>query len=188
MIKRGRGAKLYMERKISYQEWVDIDVQAMIMARPTVTEKDIMEALKKVELETSAKFVTAVLRKAGFKLAIVSAGIEQLAHRVARELGIDIVKANPLLFSGDGKLIGGRAVVEPLAKDKALYDLAYELKIDLSEVAYVGDSIWDLPALEVAGLPIVIGCRECAEKVKRAVLVNCLWEILPVLLRYRPRA
>jgi len=185
IVKRGRGIKLYSEGKISYQEWVDIDVQAMLIAKPTLSIHDIEEAFSKVKLEPSAKFVTKVLKNLGYKLAIVSAGIEQLAKRVANELGIDIVRANPLQFSKDGRLIGGIAMVEPLAKDKVIKDIAKQLGIELSEVAYIGDSEWDLSALKVVGLPIVLNCSKCLEQLDNAILINCLWEVLPIILRHR---
>jgi len=184
IVKRSRGARLYLEGKISYQEWIDIDVQAMISAKPNVTYRDIMEAFEGIEIEPSAKLVTSVLKRAGFELAIVSAGIKQLAENIASKLGIDIVKANPLQFSHDGKLTGGLAVVEPLAKDKILREIANELRISLSETAYIGDSEWDLTALGIVGVPIILGCSKCVEYLNRAILINCLWEIIPLLLKY----
>ena len=183
IVKKSRGTKLYLEGKISYQEWIDIDVQAMISAKPGVTYKEIMKAFERVEIEPSAKLVTSILKKAGYKLAIVSGGIKQLAESIANKLGIDIVKANPLQFTNDGRLIGGLAVVEPLAKDKVLRDIANDMHISLSEIAYIGDSEWDIPALEIVGMPIALGCSECIEHLDRAILINCLWEVIPLLLR-----
>jgi 3-deoxy-D-manno-octulosonate 8-phosphate phosphatase (KDO 8-P phosphatase) len=78
------------------------------------------------------------LRKLGIELAIISTETNQVVQARARKLRLRCVNA---------------------CEDKrsAIISLAAELSVDLSNVAFVGNDINDLPALTVVGVPIVVG-------------------------------
>jgi len=79
-----------------------------------------------------------LLREQGYAVAVVSArGGAALQHRL-RELGI------------------GKAVLDTHDKLTALTRLTSELGVPLSECAFVGDDLWDLPALRAVGFPVSV--------------------------------
>jgi len=79
-----------------------------------------------------------LLREQGYAIAVISArGGPALENRL-RELGI------------------GSAVLGTHDKLLALTGLSEELGIGLSECAFVGDDLWDLPALRAVGFPVSV--------------------------------
>ena len=87
--------------------------------------------------------------------AIVSAGLDILAEKVAKDIGIDYTFANEVKVGNDGRLTGeGVLHVELMHKDKNVKALAQELHLSLDECAAVGNSCFDIPMLEICGLGI----------------------------------
>ena len=75
-------------------------------------------------------------RKLGIKLAIITARISPMVERRAKELHFDA-------------LLMGHA-----NKTEALRTLCTEHQIDLKTIAYMGDDLNDLGALQIVGLPM----------------------------------
>ena len=88
----------------------------------------------------------ARVRASGVKVAIISGEDSAIVHARAAKLQIDDV------FSG---ISNKRAVIDELC---ARHDLALE------QVAFIGDDLNDLPALECVGLPCAVS--DAAEPVK----------------------
>lgn len=182
------GARKFMNGEISYEEWMRLDIEAMASALGRPPRREEVEAvLRSAELDEDAAAVIEGLRAMGMIIGIVSGGIDVLAEIVAERLGVskDMVFANRLVFQ-DGELLGGEEVVNPLRKDELLRRVSEKLGVPLEQFAYVGDSAWDVNALKVVGLPILVSrdpaeAAAVAEEVPGLVVVERLTQILDVV-------
>ena len=81
----------------------------------------------------------------GARTAIVSGGLDLLAKRVARELGIEVALANGLRVHADGRLTGEGIVRVPIhGKEGVLAQLQKQLEVRPEETASVGNSEIDV--------------------------------------------
>lgn len=96
----------------------------------------------------------AALRSRGLVLGIVSSGVGLVADRVREELGLDFAVANELLVE-DG-VFTGKAVIQVGLGDKrsVVEREARRRGLDLSEVAFVGDHVNDIPVFQTVGYAI----------------------------------
>ncbi len=160
---KSRYSRLYAEGRINYIEWVREDIRELLRnASRKIYMGDLYEAFSRVRVNSRLIDYLRSVRGLGFKIAIVSGGIYILAERVGRMIGADYIYANKLLFNDRGELIpDGIVMVEPLAKDSVLREIASRENIDRDNILFVGDSEWDLPALLYAGYSIVFKCEKC---------------------------
>jgi phosphoserine phosphatase len=139
------GLRRFMANEIDDLEFVRSDVRIWWKHRPDLRVDEIAEILEDVPLMPGAETLVRGLRTHGVRTAIVSGGIDLLAHRVARELGIDVVRANGLRTRADGRLTGEGIVRVPIhEKERVLENLQAELGIGPSETASVGNSEIDV--------------------------------------------
>ena len=82
-------------------------------------------------------------------------GLKKLARRKIATVIIS-TETNPVVSARSLK-IGLRAIQGCEDKVQALESVARELDLPLSQVAFVGNDINDLPCLQEVGLPIVVG-------------------------------
>lgn len=96
-----------------------------------------------------------VLKKYGYKIAILSGGFTYFGHYLQKKYGIDYVYANELEIV-DGKLTGRHLgeIVDGKRKAELLRLIAQVEKVDIAQTIAVGDGANDLPMLGIAGLGI----------------------------------
>ena len=96
-----------------------------------------------------------ILKRVGYKTAILSGGFTYFGKYLQREFGFDYVYANDLEIK-DGKLTGKYIgeVVDGRRKAELLRLLCQFEGIDLAQAVAVGDGANDLPMLNLAGLGI----------------------------------
>lgn len=96
-----------------------------------------------------------VLKRCGFKIAILSGGFTYFGERLQKRFGVDYVYANDLEIE-DGRLTGRFVgdVVDGKRKAELLRLIAQVEKIDLRQTIAVGDGANDIPMLNLAGLGI----------------------------------
>ena len=119
-------------------------------------EDSVMQQVaESLPLAEGAERLIAVLKKLGFKIAILSGGFTFFGEHLKRRLGIDYVYANELEIS-DGKLTGRviGPVVDGQRKADLLREIAARENLSLEQVIAVGDGANDLPMLALAGLGI----------------------------------
>ena len=102
-----------------------------------------------------------VLKKYGYKIAILSGGFTYFGEYLQRKFGIDYVYANELEVDDDGKLTGNYVgeVVDGKRKAELLRLIAQVEKVDLAQTIAVGDGANDLPMLSQAGLGIAFHAK-----------------------------
>ncbi|WP_301754939.1 phosphoserine phosphatase SerB [uncultured Muribaculum sp.] len=101
-----------------------------------------------------------VLKRAGFKTAILSGGFTYFGNYLKQKFGIDYVYANELEIV-DGKLTGRYVgeIVNGRRKAELLMLLAQVENIDIAQTIAVGDGANDLPMLATAGLGIAFHAK-----------------------------
>ena len=101
-----------------------------------------------------------VLKKYGYKIAILSGGFTYFGQYLQKKYGIDYVYANELEII-DGKLTGRYLgdVVDGKRKAELLRLIAQVEKLDIAQTIAVGDGANDLPMLGIAGLGIAFHAK-----------------------------
>jgi phosphoserine phosphatase len=121
---------------------------------------DLEAVLARVQLTPGAEELVRILKKLGFKVALISGGFTFVADRMRERLGIDFAYANTL-ETRDGKLTG--KVLPPIVNAQRKADLleviAQQERISLEQVIAIGDGANDLLMLERAGLGIAFNAK-----------------------------
>ncbi len=139
------GLRRFLAKEIDDAEFVRTDVRIWWKHRPDLTLEEIDEILAGAPLMPGAEALVRGLRSRGVTTAIVSGGIDLLAQRVARDLGIDVVLANGFAVDAAGRLTGEGIVRVPvLQKERVVAELQHRLGIGPSETASVGNSEIDV--------------------------------------------
>lgn len=142
----------YLDGEIDDLEFIRRDISLWTKKEPAITALSIEEILSKVPLMPGARETISTLRSRGVRTAIVSAGIDLLSKRIARELSMDLEFANGLVTDGHGRLSGeGILRVKLMEKGDAVAEAAEALGADLAETVAVGDSRYDVSMFERAG-------------------------------------
>jgi len=117
--------------KAAVLTWVVLDVDG-VLTDGSVIYSNSGDELKAFNIKDG--FAIKMAQRAGLQFAIITGRASQVIERRARELGID-------------KVMQGRS-----DKLTALNELVEALGISLKQVAYVGDDLPDLSAIEAAAL------------------------------------
>jgi phosphoserine phosphatase len=172
--------RAYERNEIDYVEFMRRDI-ALWQPRPHISQ--IEKILEGLQPTPSAKDVVSEIKKRGYQLAMITGGIDILAERIARQLGIQRVLANGLAVDERGYLTGeGVFRVEPCLKHETLAKLADELEMTLDECVAVGDSKYDSNFLKYAGLAVAIGNDSTLTEVADVVINDI--KHFPQLLDY----
>jgi phosphoserine phosphatase len=179
------GLRQFMNNEIDDEAFVRSDVKIWWKHRPDLTVEDLEEILAPLPLMPGAHELVDGLRHRGVTTAIVSGGLDVLAHRVARELKIDIALANGLRVDPGGRLTGEGIIRVPVQrKEEVLAALQGQLGVTPSESAAVGNSEIDVGLFRrcrvgIAFLPADSKVRSAASAV---VEEKNLARVLPHLL------
>jgi phosphoserine phosphatase len=123
-------------------------------------EQVLQKVAERLKLTEGAERLFKILKKLGYKTAILSGGFDYFAKHLQNKLGIDYIYANQLdIVEGklSGKVVG--EIVNGERKAKLLKELAESEKINVEQVIAVGDGANDLPMLSVAGLGIAFRAK-----------------------------
>ena len=163
----------YQRGEIDYKEFMKRDIELWLVKKKEMTISDVEEILSEVPLMKGAKEVVAELKKQGIKTAIISCGIEVLANRVAKELGIDFVVANGLEVDDNSRLTGeGILSIELADKGEPLRRLMEENGIKREECVAIGNSYGDAGMFEVCGLGMAFNPQDEVVREKADVVVE----------------
>ena len=120
--------------------------------------KDIAENMPITE---GVDRLMAVLKRYGYKIAILSGGFTYFGEYLQRKYGIDYMYANELEVDDNGKLTGNYLgdIVDGNRKAELLKLIAQVEKVNLAQTIAVGDGANDLPMISQAGLGIAFHAK-----------------------------
>jgi phosphoserine phosphatase len=123
-------------------------------------EAEMREIAEHLPIMEGADRLMSILKKCGFKIAILSGGFNYFGNYLKKRFGIDYVYANELEIE-DGKLTGRHIgdIVDGKRKAELLRLIAQVENIELEQVIAVGDGANDLPMLNLAGLGIAFHAK-----------------------------
>ncbi|MFO7677407.1 MAG: HAD-IB family phosphatase [Thermoplasmatota archaeon] len=177
----------YLKGKINDLEFIKRDV-LLWNTNGSPTSKDVIKnILYTLPLMNGAEELISFLRREKIKTAIVSAGLDILAEKIAEELGIDYVFANGIKEDENGRLTGeGILQVQLTNKEKNVEQLSKKLNIAPEHCAAIGNSCFDVPMFETTALGIAFNPEdECVRKSADIIVEGKdLRKIIPSLKPY----
>jgi phosphoserine phosphatase len=133
-------------RRVALLKGLDVAVMQEIADRLPITE--------------GTDRLMKVLKKIGFKIAILSGGFSYFGNHLRQKYAIDYVYANELEV--ENGLLTGRHVgdiVDGRRKAELLRLIAQVEKVDIRQTVAVGDGANDLPMISIAGLGIAFHAK-----------------------------
>ena len=120
--------------------------------------KEIAESMPVTE---GVDRLMSVLKRCGYKIAILSGGFTYFGEFLQWRYGIDYVYANELEIDENGKLTGRYVgeIVDGQRKAELLKLIAQVEKVNLAQTIAVGDGANDLPMISEAGLGIAFHAK-----------------------------
>ena len=147
---------------LDYDAFARMDVAAWKGAPSAMLD----DAVAEVALMPGCLELAAFLGERGIRTAIITNGLECLARRLARELGIDRIEANREIIA-DGALTGGMELRVPFdKKGEALRRVAAEMGIPLENIMAVGDGVADVQMFRLAGRSVAF--RPTSDRIAEA--------------------
>ena len=121
----------------------------------------MQEIAENLPITEGADRLMSILKRCGYKIAILSGGFTYFGEYLQRRYGIDYVYANELEVGEDGKLTGRYVgeIVDGHRKAELLKLIAQVEKVNLAQTIAVGDGANDLPMLSEAGLGIAFHAK-----------------------------
>lgn len=172
----------------------ELDFQASFRERlgllKGLSEDVLGEIADRLPITEGAAHLLQVLKKLGYRTAIVSGGFTYFAKVLQSKLGIDYVFANELAIR-DGQVTGEveGVIVDGERKAQLLRELAQQENISLQQVIAVGDGANDLPMLGIAGLGIAFRAKplvkEAAEQSISTLGLDAILYLLGISDRYQ---
>ncbi len=128
---------------------------------------DVLERIyKNIRFTEGARELIQALKRAGYKVAVVSGGFTYFTDRLKEELNLDYAFGNELEIK-DGKLTGrikGR-IIDANEKARIIEEIAMKEGISKENVVAVGDGANDKIMIENAGLGIAFNAKEALKDV-----------------------
>lgn len=123
-------------------------------------ESVMADVANNLPIMEGADRLMSILKKCGFKIAILSGGFNYFGNYLKKRFDVDYVYANELEIE-NGKLTGKHLgdIVDGKRKAELLRLIAQVEKIELEQVIAVGDGANDLPMLNLAGLGIAFHAK-----------------------------
>ena len=172
--------KLFREGKISYEEWAILDVKLWRGVKVDELDRKIE---KMIRVMPGVDKLFKWLRKNGFKIALISSGVNLVVNRIAKKLEADIVETN-IVKVRDGIITGEVEVrVGYYNKGDVLKEVAKRLGVPGNRIIAVGDEENDIPMFKVASISIALNPakKKLWREAKYTVYTENLENLIPVI-------
>jgi HAD superfamily phosphoserine phosphatase-like hydrolase len=175
---------LYLAGKLSYAEWVALDISGWQQAG--ATREQIVAAFAPLSLVPGAHETLRALKARGVRLVVISGTLDLMLRTVLPDPDLfDEVYANHIGFGADGRISHWTATPFDMAgKAQALRAVAVREGVPLSRCAFVGDSGNDVWVARAAGYTVAFNPKseELVQVADSVVEGNDLCAVLPYLL------
>ena len=179
-----QSVQAYLKGEIDYKEFMRRDVALWKQDGRPVTIGTISKILYELPMTPGVTDCFRFLKNHQVKTAIVTAGLDILAEKIAQNLGIDYVFANSVKTDASGRLTGeGILRVELTHKEKNVTALRQELALPVEACAAVGNSCFDIPMFESCGLGIAFNPEDDCVKASADLIIEGkdLSKLIPVI-------
>jgi len=173
-------AEQFFREVITYEDWARLDAS---LWRGLKLES-VRQIVDSIPYTNGAQDVIATLRRNGFKVVLLSAGLSLVTERIEREIRLDGSSANELKVE-NGLLTGEVKVnVSVDNKDTVLLRMLKKFNLGIDECAAAGDDETLIPLFEKVNLSIAFNPRSWVVEEKADIVVKSddLREVLPYLL------
>ena len=153
-----------IQGKINWEE----GLRTRVAALKGLDEKTCQEVANSLPIMTGAKEACRVLKSAGWKLMAVSGGFTLMMDRLQKELGLDYVFSNELLFK-DGKLDGVKIDVDSDKAKSARIKIA-EWGEKKEDIVCVVDGANDVKLFDICGLNIAYRAQDLVKDLATTIL------------------
>ena len=121
----------------------------------------MQEIAENLPITEGADRLMAVLKRYGYKIAILSGGFTYFGEYLRQRFGVDYMYANELEVDENGKLTGRYVgeIVDGHRKAELLKLIAQVERVDLAQTIAVGDGANDLQMIAEAGLGIAFHAK-----------------------------
>ncbi|MDC1210367.1 phosphoserine phosphatase SerB [Porticoccaceae bacterium] len=167
----------------------EIDFKASFTQRMALLKgldtKVLQSVAERLRLNEGAEHLISMLKKLGFKTAIVSGGFTFFGEYLQQRLGVDYVYANQLDIE-DGRVTGRVTgeIIDGQRKAELLREIAQREGLMLQQVIAVGDGANDLPMLSIAGLGIAFRAKPLVKASAKQSISNLGLDGILYLLGY----
>ncbi len=142
----------------------ELDFKQSLAARVALLkglkQQALEEVYQQIPFTSGARNLIHILKRLGFRTAVISGGFQFFTDRLKDDLGLDYAYANQLEII-DGVVTGRTCgqVVDGERKAQLLEEIAQREGITLDQVIAIGDGANDLPMLGKAGLGIAFNAK-----------------------------
>jgi len=175
--------ELYRSGKLSYAEWVALDITSWRDAG--ATREMITACFGALTLVDGARETLHELKARGVRLAVISGTLDLMLDTLFPDHPFDEVYTNRIVFDGDGRIEHWHATPFDMeGKGVALRSIALREDIPLARCAFVGDHANDLAAARLAGFSIAFNPKSAELEAAASAVVHSrdLRDILPHLI------
>jgi phosphoserine phosphatase len=176
----------FLKGKITFREWADYDTNLWV--RNGVTRQKIEESIVKFRLMEGAKQTIKELHRHGYKLAIISGGLDIVVDHFLGDVKkyFSYIVINRLKFDENDNLKGIDIPPEYDGwgenKNLVLKSIAEKEGISVDECVFIGDSNNDMDVIKEAGLGIAFNATpELSEAADVSVKERDLKNVLDIL-------
>jgi len=153
-----------IQGKINWEE----GLRTRVAALKGLDEKTCQEVADSLPIMTGAKEACRVLKAAGWKLMAVSGGFTLMMDRLQKELQLDYVYSNELIFK-DGKLDGVKVSVDSDKSKSAKIKIA-EWGEKKEDIVCVVDGANDVKLFDICGLNIAYRAQDLVKDLASTIL------------------
>lgn len=153
-----------IQGKINWEEGLRTRVEAL----KGLDEKTCHEVADALPIMTGAKEVCIALKAAGWKIMAVSGGFSLMMHRLKKELDLDYIFSNELIFK-DGKLDGVTINVDSDKSKSAIIKIE-EWGEKKEDIVCVVDGANDIKLFDVCGLGIAYRAQDIVKDLATTTL------------------
>lgn len=178
---------LYKEGRLSYAEWVEMDVSGWRDAG--ACRDDLVAAFEPLRLVDGTREALAALVNHGMRLFAVSGTLDLMLETLLPDHPFEEVYCNHIGFDADGRISHWKATpFDMQGKAQALRAIATREGVPPARCAFVGDSANDVWIAREAGLAVAFNPRsEELERIAGAVVrSDDLRDVVPHLLGPAP--